>query len=229
MTLNTTIYLNPAFYVFLTTFTAFILLLLITLSAPLVSSFYFLYSSQANGVRFGIWGWCLDFDRTCSSPLQLGYTWESEIDTQITGALAFYPFSVAFAFLTAMTLLPVLCFQRKFGDTAFRLLAWTSMASSALAFLFMAGIASVAKYRFEQNGFTASYGNLHGMSLAATLLLLGVAVSPHLVPLPQENESSRSRSRRRRHQHQRDLEAQPSTRRREISRKQLEASEKAAG
>jgi hypothetical protein len=74
--------------------------------------------------------------------------------------LSLFFLAVAFAFLTAMTLLPVLCFQRKFGDTAFRLLAWTSMASSALAFLFMAGIASVAKYRFEQNGFTASFGNM---------------------------------------------------------------------
>jgi len=208
------IYRNPAFYVFLTTFTAFILLLLISLSVPLVSSFYFLYSSQANGVRFGLWGWCLDADGTCSSPLQLGYTWEPEIDTQITGALALYPFSVALAFLTTMSLVPVLCFQRKFGDTAFRLLAWASMAMSALAFLFMAGIASVAKYRSERQGFTASYGNLHGMSLASTLLLLAAAVSPYVIRLPEEKSHG--------HRHQHDLEARPSTRRREISRRPLE-------
>jgi hypothetical protein len=213
MTLNMNIYLNPAFYVFLTTFTAFILLLLITLSVPLVSSFYFLYSSQANGVRFGLWGWCLDSDGTCSSPLQLGYTWEPEIDTQITGALAFYPFSVALAFLTAMTLVPVLCFQRKFGDTAFLFLAWASMASSTLAFLFMAGIASVAKYRFEKQGFTASYGNLHAMSLASIFLLLAAAVSPYVISPPKERSPGR----------QHDVEARrPSTRRREISRRQLE-------
>jgi len=203
---------------FLTTFTAFILLLLISVSVPLVSTFYFLYSSQAGGVRFGLWGWCLDSDGTCSSPLQLGYTWEPEIDTQITGALALYPFSAALAFLTAMALLPIICFpERKFGDTAFRLLAWISMALSALAFLFMAGIASVAKYRFEKNGFTASLGGLHGMSLAATLLLLAAAISTYIIPPPRK-ERSASRSRR----HQRDLEAQPSTRRREISRRPLD-------
>jgi hypothetical protein len=212
MTLNMNIFLNPAFYVFLTTFTSFILLLLISVSVPLVSSFYFLYSSQANGVRFGLWGWCLDSDGTCSSPLQLGYTWEPEIVTQITGALAFYPFSVALAFLTTMSLLPVLCFQRKFGDTAFRFLAWTSMATSALAFLFMVGIASVAKQKFEQQGFKASYGNLHVFSLAATLLLLAAAVSPYVLSIPDERSHS-SRS---------DLESRPSTRRREISRRPLE-------
>lgn len=68
--------------------------------------------------------------------------------------------AVALAFLTTMSLVPVLCFQRKFGDTAFRLLAWASMATSALAFMFMVGIASVAKQKFEQQGFKASYGNL---------------------------------------------------------------------
>ena len=115
--------------------------------------------------------------------LRLGYTWDPEIDTQITGALAFYPFctltstlfsiikrqsslrhpyvATAFAFLTAMALVPIVCFpDRKFGDTAFRILVWSSMSLSALAFLFMVGIASVAKYRFERNGFTASFGNL---------------------------------------------------------------------
>jgi hypothetical protein len=162
----------------------------------------------------------MDADGTCSSPLQLGYTWDPEIDTQITGALAFYPFSTAFTFLTAMALVPIVCFpDRKFGDTAFRILVWSSMSLSALAFLFMVGIASVAKYRFERNGYTASFGNLHGMSLAATLLLLAAAVSPHLIPPSRKERSSRSR------RHQRDLEARPSTRRREISRRALEEKE----
>jgi len=210
-------YLNPAFYVFLTTFTAFILLLLTSLSVPIVSSFYFLYSSQANGVRFGLWGWCLDSDGTCSSPLQFGFTWAPEIDTQITGALALYPFAAAFAFLTAMSSLPVLCFpERKFGDTVFRFLAWASMALTALAFLFMIGIASVAKYRFEQNGFTATFGNLHGISLASILLLLAAAVSPYLLSTFPKKERTLSC------RHHRDLEAKPSKRRREMSRKPVE-------
>jgi len=75
--------------------------------------------------------------------------------------------AAAFAFLTTMSLMPVLLFERKFGDKAFCILVWSSMALSALSFLFMVGIASVAKYNFEKNGFTASFGNL---------------VSPHTVP-----------------------------------------------
>ena len=84
-----TIYTNPAFYVFLASFTAFILLyeffimfyyvlntarMLTTFSVPLLSTFYFLHSTQANGVRFGMYGWCLDEGGICSSIKQVNWT-----------------------------------------------------------------------------------------------------------------------------------------------------------
>ena len=56
-------------------------------------------------------------------------------------------------------LLPVLCLQRQFGDKVFAFLSWFSVATAVLAFMFMIGIASVAKYGFEQQGLAASYGN----------------------------------------------------------------------
>lgn len=37
-----------------------------TFSLPFVGSLYFLWASEAGGVRFGIWGWCLDEGNVCS-------------------------------------------------------------------------------------------------------------------------------------------------------------------
>ena len=44
--------------------------MLITCSTPLIKTCYFLYTEEARGVRFGIWGWCLDEYGICSTPLQ---------------------------------------------------------------------------------------------------------------------------------------------------------------
>ncbi|CAA7269631.1 unnamed protein product [Cyclocybe aegerita] len=216
--MTTIIYANPAFYVFLVTFTAFILLLLTTLSIPLVSSFYFLYTSQANGVRFGMWGWCLDSDGTCSSPLQLGYTWEPEIAIPITKALVFYPISVIFTFFTMASLMPVLCARNARSDKIFDIFAWLSFGTSALAFFFMIGMFDTARKRFERRGFDASFGNLPWMSLSATLLLLGVSISPFFFTPPPKPKPIESQRRRRPREH--DLErGREKSRRREISRR----------
>ena len=83
---------------------------MLTICSEPVSSLYFLYTSEALGVRFGLWGWCLDEDGTCSWPWQyvrfcftrsfssrfidrLGYTWEPQLSGMITKALVFYPIS----------------------------------------------------------------------------------------------------------------------------------------
>ena len=83
---------------------------MLTICSVPISSLYFLYTSEALGVRFGMWGWCLDEDGTCSWPSQyvqtflqglfrsiylcrLGYTWEPQLSNTITKALVFYPIS----------------------------------------------------------------------------------------------------------------------------------------
>jgi hypothetical protein len=86
---------------------------MLTICSVPISSLYFLYTSEALGVRFGMWGWCLDEDGTCSGPWQyvqiyfyfttsfqvnllsnrLGYTWEPQLTNTITKALVFYPIS----------------------------------------------------------------------------------------------------------------------------------------
>ena len=85
--------------------------MLTTFSVPLLSTFYFLHSTEANGVRFGMYGWCLDDYEICSSVKQvnwtcitpsiahrtvnyrLGYTWEPQLAVPISSALVLYPIS----------------------------------------------------------------------------------------------------------------------------------------
>ena len=142
--------------------------------------------------------------------------------------------AVILVFFTMLFMSPELCKRNTSNNKISSLLAWSSVASSALAFMFLIGIYSVAKYRFEKNGFTASIGNmvrniLHKtiptrrfiwnyvykpvMSLVATFLLLLVAISPYfLTKLPEELSRSRSKHRRHRNRDEfqpSDLESQP--------------------
>ena len=49
---------------------AVLLYRMLTICSVPISSLYFLYTSEALGVRFGMWGWCLDEGGICSGPLQ---------------------------------------------------------------------------------------------------------------------------------------------------------------
>ncbi|PPQ66225.1 hypothetical protein CVT24_000337 [Panaeolus cyanescens] len=207
---------NAGLFAFVMTFTAFILLALTTFSIPLISTLYFLHSTQANGVKFGIWGWCLDQYDLCSRPLKLGYTWEPEIPNPITKALVLYPISVVLVFLTLVSLLPVLCHRSQPSDKIFSILAWSSFSASLLAWLFTIGTFGVAKARNEKRGFTATYGNLTWMALVAVLLLLAAALSPIFFsapPKPRSRSYSVSQNRHRRASRTRtaDLEGQMRT------------------
>ncbi|KAF8972215.1 hypothetical protein BDZ97DRAFT_1650125, partial [Flammula alnicola] len=203
------IYANPVFYVFLATLTAFILLYAAhDPLIPLVSTFSFLRSNQANGVSFGMWGWCLD-DGTICSPMQFGFTWPPEITIPITKAFVFYPIAIILTFFTLIAMIPIMCVRNAQNDKVFDFLAWISFASSALAFLFTIGIFGVAKSRFEKRGFSASYGNLPWMSLVATLLLLLVSLSPIFLG-PSLKKTSRTSTKGRS-----DIESRGSSKRKE--------------
>ncbi|KAF9036200.1 hypothetical protein BJ165DRAFT_1507134 [Panaeolus papilionaceus] len=186
--------------VFTLTFIAFVLLALTTFSIPLISNVYFFHTTQANGVKFGLWGWCLDEEELCLAPFQLGYTWAPEIPNPVTKALVFYPISVVLVFLTLVSMLPVLCARSQQSDKIFAALAWSSFASSLLAWLFTIGIFGVFRTRNQKRGFTTTYGNATWMALVAVLLLLAVALSPIFFPTPPKSQPrSHSASRRRRH------------------------------
>jgi len=190
------LYKKPAFYVFLATLSAFVLLALTTISVPVLSTFSFLHSTQADGVKFGMWGWCLDDGHTCS-PVQFGYTWQPEINGSITKAFVFYPVAIVLTFFTLIATVPAMCARSARTDTILNIFAWSAFSASAMAFLFMIGICGVAKARFEKRGFGASYGNLPWISLAATILLFIVSMNPYYLGLPpKQNQKGDVESRR---------------------------------
>ncbi|KAG2018177.1 hypothetical protein CC2G_007627 [Coprinopsis cinerea AmutBmut pab1-1] len=156
----------------LSSFISFMLLTVTTFSTPFTPSLYFLRSSQGKGVRFGLWGWCLEGEDFCTDP-QLGYTWEPEIPSSATKALVLFPASSAMLFLFMISNVFVL----RAGPTRVhsyinRALAVLSLASSAFAFVFMVAIFDIAKHRFEKKGLEATLGPLPALSLVASLLLV---------------------------------------------------------
>ncbi|KAJ3489194.1 hypothetical protein NLJ89_g11552 [Agrocybe chaxingu] len=162
--MTTIIYANPAFYVFLATFTAFMLLRFVWQAADNAvdpTCVKLLLPVHFTGKWGTVWdvgmvlglGWDLLF-------APLGYTWEPEIAIPITKALIFYPISVVFTFFTMASLMPVLCARNARSDKIFDIFAWMSFGTSALAFFFMIGMFDTARKRFERRGFDASFGNL---------------------------------------------------------------------
>lgn len=84
--------------------------MLTTFSVPFVSAFNFLHADAAGGVRFGIWGWCLDQGGYCTSkkwvpciasfssgrltvalPCSLGFYYDPQIKHGLTYTLVFFP------------------------------------------------------------------------------------------------------------------------------------------
>ncbi|PFH48778.1 hypothetical protein AMATHDRAFT_149160, partial [Amanita thiersii Skay4041] len=151
---------------------------LTTFSTPFITSFYFLYTSQAGGTRFGLWGWCLDEDGACSDSLRLGYTWEPEVAVPITKALALYPAAALMTALALISLTPVLLYRTRTpkAERVFFYFVLVSFTLSLVAFVFMIAVWTIAKMRFEKAGFVAKYGPLPWMSIVATLLLLAATL-----------------------------------------------------
>ncbi|KAG6857396.1 hypothetical protein H0H87_004758 [Tephrocybe sp. NHM501043] len=141
-------------------FTVLLFQLLITFSVPAASSLYFLSTSQAGGVRFGMWGWCLREDGVCLQP-QLGYTWEPQISVSITGALVFFPIGTILTFFTLVSLVPILIgWASEKAKRVFFAFVISSFLASLVAFIFMIAMWNVARLRFHRAGFEANFGPL---------------------------------------------------------------------
>ncbi|KAH7920242.1 hypothetical protein BV22DRAFT_1021594 [Leucogyrophana mollusca] len=171
--------LRSVYTVFLLTFGSFILLLFTTFSVPLISSFYFIDADTAGGVRFGVWGWCYDSGGTCTSPLQIGYSFSPQIVEPLTKALVFYPIATILSLFSTLSLFPLLCGlpPRRYPFAMFSMLALATCATAFIAFIFMIGLWGTAVSRFREDDIEVSFGPLPWMSLVATVALMLVCIS----------------------------------------------------
>ncbi|PAV16290.1 SUR7 family [Pyrrhoderma noxium] len=146
-----------------------VLLVLISISMPLVKTFYFLHASQSGGVTFGEWGWCLDSGLRCSQKA-LGIDWSPQLVPWLTKALVLFPVAGGLTLLATFSLLPVLCTYRRdrFPTPLFGCLTFLAFVASAAALAFTLGLFITAKKRFQELGFEASYGPSIWMAVAAT-------------------------------------------------------------
>lgn len=114
-----------------------------------------------------------------SSDRRLGYSWDPQIITKLTIPLVFYPIcmyafrslqwcldisscipAAIFSLLSWISLIPLLA-NRKVGmGGLFSVLALMSFLTSLVAFGFMIALWSIARKRFEDAGFGASFGPL---------------------------------------------------------------------
>ncbi|CAL1717176.1 unnamed protein product [Somion occarium] len=170
--------LNPAFPIFFLICSAFVLLTLVTFSVPFISSFYFLHSSVAGGIKYGIWGWCLDVDDSCS-PKQFGYHEDPELVPILIKLHVLFPIAAGFALLASLNLIPVVCsrYRELYPFTLFAVLSFLAFVSSLAGFAVSIATWTIALDRFHRDGFQASFGPLIWMSLAATVILLLVALN----------------------------------------------------
>ncbi|PCH42117.1 hypothetical protein WOLCODRAFT_17498 [Wolfiporia cocos MD-104 SS10] len=146
-----------AFAVLLGTFSAFGLLVLVTVSAPLVRMFYFLkVTTDSEEIRFGMWGYCAD---TCSA-IRLGYTYGTEIPASLSTALILSPVSAGASLLALLAVLPLVYSTRihKGPYLILSLLSFVAASLSVAAFIVMAYAAAVGITRFQAEGHSAGLG-----------------------------------------------------------------------
>lgn len=165
---------NHVLPMFLGTFAATVLLVLISVSAPLIRVFYFLETSDDNGVRFGIWGYCAT---TCTAA-KLGYTFETKITEPLSSILVLFPAAAGVSLISLIVLLPLLRSPRSrtYPILLSCMLSFLAAALSIAAFVVLVYITAVALSAFQKEGDTATLGPLIWMSLVSSVLLFLVAL-----------------------------------------------------
>ncbi|GAA5892768.1 Rim9p [Sporobolomyces salmoneus] len=167
---------------------ATVLLILVSVSTPLLKSIYFLEANLSSGnylgtVRLGAWGYCVG--GTCTSP-KLGYSLNVaellDIDGRISGIsnsvlkwitylMVLHPIAAAFGVVSVI--FGLLAHMRGFAGTALTT-CFASFAAtfSLLAFVFDIAVFVIAKQRIESSsvGGSASLGPAVWMTLAAMIL-----------------------------------------------------------
>ncbi|KAI0749640.1 hypothetical protein C8Q80DRAFT_636792 [Daedaleopsis nitida] len=170
---------GPTFVMLVATLACFVLLVLVTFSVPFIPVLKFLHSSASGGVDFGVLGFC-DASSACKpNQAMFGYRYDPELLNPLPKTLILFPVGAGLTLLSALVLLPLLFSRRqpRWPYVAFGLLTTFAFIATAAGFGLSMWLFTVAKRRFEGEGFDASYGPSTWMALAATALLLLVALN----------------------------------------------------
>ncbi|KAI0673087.1 pali-domain-containing protein [Trametes maxima] len=187
-------------------FVAFLLLLLVSLSLPIVKSIFlfrlaanssasFLGSSATGQARFGVWGYCTSaitidarlgyqFDPTVARALHVnGFT--NTISRTLSAVLVLHPIACALTFLALVASLFIT--RRRSPHTISRPAALTTLGLGLLAavvttIIFLVDVIFVAVIRHRINDeshgvLQLSWGNAVWLALGATIALWGAVVS----------------------------------------------------
>ncbi|RDX57185.1 hypothetical protein OH76DRAFT_1394968 [Lentinus brumalis] len=169
---------GATFLMFLATIAALALLVLVIFSQPFIHVFYFLRTSAAGGVQFGVLGYCYGLTAVCSQK-KFGYQFTPELLNPLPIVLVLYPVAAGLTLLGAVVLLPLFFSRRppRWPYVAFGVLSTLAFLAAAAAFAITMWLFTVARDRFRAEGFTADYGPSTWMALAAAVLLLLVALN----------------------------------------------------
>jgi len=163
---------HPVFAPFFLMFVTFLLLLLVTLSTPIIKDIYFLSSNITGGVRYGSWGWC-KANGYCWRH-GLGYGFDPQIIRWLTKMLVFFPIATIFSVISMISLLPILCSRKDrhtlYPSPLYSLFSLITAFLSWIAFIFMIGLFGEARTRLHHDGFTATLGPAIWMALTACIL-----------------------------------------------------------
>ncbi|WVR05253.1 hypothetical protein IAU60_002265 [Kwoniella sp. DSM 27419] len=171
---------------FTLSFSALVLVILVTFSSPFISSINFLrLPAPAGDTSFGSFGWCSpDF----CLPNKVAYEYGTQVNKALTGGMMLWAIAVIFTFFTVLSVLPLLFVHesralRTVGNRMFFVYtAGISMLLVCLAWLFSIYGWSIAHRAFEAAGTEVHLGSAVWMGLTAALCMLTSSV--HVIGWP---------------------------------------------
>ncbi|KAI0733536.1 hypothetical protein C8Q72DRAFT_595734 [Fomitopsis betulina] len=167
---------NQFCFPFAAAFIAFVLLVLVTLSTPLIRSIYFIDVVLLSGsTKFGVLGYC---GKLCSS-MGFGYRFGTQITAATTTALVLFPTAAGVNVLLMLALFPLFCGPSRAHVPQFVLssLSLAASACSIAAFIVGVYLAAAATSGFKGTGQSTSLGPSIWISLIAAVLNTLVAVN----------------------------------------------------
>jgi len=169
---------NAALPSWLLLITAFILLLLCSISVPVTYALYFLDSEISGYTRYGIWGWC-DYDAGYCWGNYLYWGFDPFFLVSLTRGLVLFPISTIITFLTILALIPASFRSEDYEPVplaVYPILAVLASLTSLIAFVISMPLFAIARNRLRADGISANFGPCMWMSLVAMILLFVVAV-----------------------------------------------------